>query len=96
MRRGTIIIVICIVIISAAITSIIGLYPTIENGEVVMKTPNSILITTDKSEYKIGESILIKMKNIGGNSLETNSMPVGFTVYDDHDNQMKTWLEPLE
>ena len=41
-----------------------------------------VIFITEKTQYKVGEPITVTMKNVGTVSLQTPSIPIGFSVYD--------------
>lgn len=59
-------------------------------------TGERVLLLTEKTEYKIGELISVTMKNMGTKKLRTPSVPIGFSVYDDDNNQICNWKGPYE
>ena len=56
--------------------------------------PNSIVIITDKKEYVVGEPVTITMKNTGWHTLDSGSVPIGFSMYDANDNLIFSWIGP--
>ncbi len=55
-----------------------------------------VIFQTEKTEYKIGEPITVTMINIGTVDLRTISIPTGFSVYDDENNRLCSWIGVYE